>query len=61
MLGKLFSIGIYVLTFNTFALYPDLAFWTTWYGVLLALVFYDFCYYWLHRAGHVVVVVGSRP
>ena len=28
------------------------AFWTAWYGWLLALVFYDFCYYWLHRAGH---------
>jgi alkylglycerol monooxygenase len=24
--------------------------------VLLALVFYDFCYYWLHRAGHEVAV-----
>jgi alkylglycerol monooxygenase len=23
--------------------------WAVW---LLALVFYDFCYYWLHRAGH---------
>ena len=23
-----------------------------WYGWLLALLFYDFCYYWLHRAGH---------
>ncbi len=56
VLSKLFSIGIYVLTFNALALYPDLAFWTTWYGVLLALVFYDFCYYWLHRAGHVVAL-----
>jgi alkylglycerol monooxygenase len=26
VLSKLFSIGIYVLTFNAFALYPDLAF-----------------------------------
>jgi alkylglycerol monooxygenase len=32
------------------------AFWSTWYGSLLALVFYDFCYYWLHRAGHEVAV-----
>jgi len=37
-------------------LYTDLAFWSTWYGVVLALVFYDFCYYWLHRAGHVVAL-----
>ena len=56
LLGKLFSIGIYVLTFNALALYPQLEFWSTWYGVLLALVFYDFCYYWLHRAGHVVAL-----
>ena len=34
------------------ALVHNEAFWTTWYGWLLALVFYDFCYYWLHRAGH---------
>ena len=56
VLSKLFSIGIYVLTFNALALYPHLEFWSTWYGVLLALVFYDFCYYWLHRAGHVVAL-----
>ncbi len=56
VLSKLFSIGIYVLVFNALALYPDMAFWTTWYGVVLALVFYDFCYYWLHRAGHEVAL-----
>jgi len=56
VLSKLLSIGIYVLAFNTLALYPRLEFWSTWYGVLLALVFYDFCYYWLHRAGHVVAL-----
>ena len=42
--------------FKAVALYPDLALWSTWYGVVLALVFYDFCYYWLHRAGHVVAL-----
>jgi sterol desaturase/sphingolipid hydroxylase (fatty acid hydroxylase superfamily)/uncharacterized membrane protein YhhN len=56
VLTKLFGIGIYVLAFNALALYPDQVFWSTWYGVLLALVFYDFCYYWLHRAGHVVAL-----
>ena len=56
VMSKLFSIGIYVLVFNTLALYPDMDFWTTWYGVVLALVFYDFCYYWLHRAGHEVAL-----
>ncbi len=52
----LFSIGIYSAVNDSLALWPDLAFWSTWYGVLLALVFYDFCYYWLHRAGHEVAV-----
>ncbi len=56
VLSKLMGIGIYVLAFHAFALYPEKAFWNTWYGVLLALVFYDFCYYWLHRAGHVVAL-----
>ena len=53
-LSKLLTIGIYTLVFSSVAVYPDLAFWKTWYGALLALVFYDLCYYWLHRAGHEV-------
>ncbi len=53
---KLLAVGIYSAVFHRIALFPDLAFWSTWYGVVLALVFYDFCYYWLHRAGHVVAV-----
>jgi len=38
--------------FETIALWRNDGFWTAWYGWLLALVFYDFCYYWLHRLGH---------
>ena len=53
-LSKLLTIGIYTLVFSAIAVYPDVAFWKTWYGALLALVFYDLCYYWLHRAGHEV-------
>ena len=53
-LSKLLTIGIYTLVFSAVAVYPDAAFWKTWYGALLALVFYDLCYYWLHRAGHEV-------
>ncbi|OOG43989.1 lysoplasmalogenase family protein [Polaromonas sp. A23] len=49
---RLFRIGIYTAIYTSVALYPNEAFWTTWYGWLIALVFYDFCYYWLHRAGH---------
>lgn len=53
---KLFTVGIYSAIYASVALFPDPEFWLTWYGVLLALVFYDFCYYWLHRAGHRVAV-----
>ena len=53
-LSKLLTIGIYTVVFSTVAIYPDVAFWKTWYGALLALIFYDLCYYWLHRAGHEV-------
>jgi len=56
---KLLTIGIYTLVYQAVAPWPDLPFWSTWYGVLLALVFYDFCYYWQHRAGHEVAVVWA--
>jgi len=49
---RLFRVGIYTAIYSSVALFPDEAFWTTWYGWVIALVFYDFCYYWLHRAGH---------
>lgn len=49
---KLLAIGIYTVVHGWVALWHNEAFWTAWYGWLLALVFYDFCYYWLHRAGH---------
>jgi sterol desaturase/sphingolipid hydroxylase (fatty acid hydroxylase superfamily)/uncharacterized membrane protein YhhN len=50
--AKLLTIGIYTAIYTSVALFPDSGFWHTGFGVLLALVFYDFCYYWLHRAGH---------
>jgi alkylglycerol monooxygenase len=49
---RLFRVGIYTAIYGSVALVHNEAFWNTWYGWLLALVFYDFCYYWLHRAGH---------
>ncbi len=49
---RLLRIGIYTAIYSSVALYPNPEFWNTWYGWLMALVFYDFCYYWLHRAGH---------
>jgi alkylglycerol monooxygenase len=52
VLTRLFRIGIYTAVYGWVALWHNEAFWLSWYGWLLALVFYDFCYYWLHRAGH---------
>ncbi len=49
---RLLRVGIYSAIYASVALYPDAEFWSTWYGWVLALVFYDLCYYWLHRAGH---------
>ena len=48
--SKLMAIGIYSLVFERFSVsqWPADALWV-W---LLALLMYDFCYYWLHRAGH---------
>ena len=49
---RLLRVGIYTAIYSSVALYPDAEFWNHWSGWLLALVFYDLCYYWLHRAGH---------
>ena len=56
ILTKVLTVGIYTAVFSSVALFDAATFWGTWYGVLLALVFYDFCYYWLHRAGHEVAL-----
>ncbi len=53
---RVLRIGIYTLVFEQVALVRDDAAWSTWYGVLAALVLYDFCYYWFHRASHEVAV-----
>ena len=52
---RMFRVGIYGAAYTTVSLVPNDAareFWMSWYGWLLALLFYDFCYYWLHRVGH---------
>jgi sterol desaturase/sphingolipid hydroxylase (fatty acid hydroxylase superfamily)/uncharacterized membrane protein YhhN len=52
---RLLRVGIYGAVYSTVSMVPieqAREFWTSWYGWLLALLFYDFCYYWLHRAGH---------
>jgi sterol desaturase/sphingolipid hydroxylase (fatty acid hydroxylase superfamily) len=55
--GKLLRIGLYAAVFEHVAVtrLPADALWV-W---LLALLFYDFCYYWLHRAGHRVAVLWA--
>ncbi len=48
------NYGIYLVVFEHVAL----GHWPTdaWWAWVLAIVFYDFCYYWDHRAGHEVAV-----
>ena len=48
----LFQIGLYVLVYRHAPDWGGRAFWATWYGVLLAVVLYDFTDYWLHRVAH---------
>ena len=57
--SKLLTIGIYSAVYATAALFPEPAFWHSVPGVLVALVVYDFCYYWLHRGGHRVAVLWA--
>jgi alkylglycerol monooxygenase len=59
VLTLLLRVGIYSAVYHAAAIGPGPEFWTAWYGWLLALVFYDFCYYWLHRGGHEVAVLWA--
>lgn len=56
---QLLRIGIYTALYAHVALWRNDAFWTTVPGWLLALLFYDFCYYWLHRMGHECAVLWA--
>ncbi len=53
---RLLRVGIYTAVHSQWALVQADAFWLHPAGWLLALVFYDLCYYWLHRAGHEVAL-----
>jgi sterol desaturase/sphingolipid hydroxylase (fatty acid hydroxylase superfamily)/uncharacterized membrane protein YhhN len=59
VLTRLFRIGIYAAVYGWVALWHDDAFWTSLPGWLLALLFYDLCYYWLHRLGHEMAVLWA--
>ena len=56
---RLLRLGLYTLAWQTLALWRDDAFWTSAAGWLLALLLYDFCYYWYHRLGHRVAVLWA--
>ncbi|RYZ06729.1 MAG: hypothetical protein EOO24_11435, partial [Comamonadaceae bacterium] len=56
VLMPLLRVGIYTAVLSRLAVVDAEAFWMSPAGWLLALVFYDFCYYWHHRAGHEVAV-----
>ena len=49
---RLLRIGLYTAIFAAMPWVVDNGFWTSATGWILALVFYDFCYYWNHRLGH---------
>jgi len=56
---RLLRVGIYTALFEHMALWRNDAFWTSLPGWLLALLFYDLCYYWLHRMGHESAVLWA--
>ncbi len=56
---RLLRLGLYTLAWQTLALWRDDAFWHSAAGWLLALLLYDFCYYWYHRLGHRVAVLWA--
>ena len=52
----LLQIGLYTLVFLALGYQAEAPFWHTWYGFAVAVVLFDFCEYWLHRAGHEIAV-----
>jgi len=52
--SKAISFGIYVLVFQSWALF-DLPV-DAWWVWVVGLIVYDFCYYWNHRFGHEVAL-----
>lgn len=56
---RLLRVGVYTAVFASVSLVQAPDFWTSPQGWLLALVFYDFCYYWLHRLGHTCALLWA--
>ena len=62
MFTRLWRIGVHELLLAALLpWHPEslVAFWSTIPGFILALILYDFLYYWLHRAGHEVGVLWA--
>ncbi|MBN8493486.1 MAG: sterol desaturase family protein [Burkholderiales bacterium] len=55
--GTLLKVAVYTLVFQHVALF-ELSASSVWVWIF-ALIGYDFCYYWLHRAGHRVGVLWA--
>ena len=49
---QLFQVGLYAMVQPHIALWSGTAFWDSIAGWVLAVLLFDFCDYWLHRAGH---------
>jgi sterol desaturase/sphingolipid hydroxylase (fatty acid hydroxylase superfamily)/uncharacterized membrane protein YhhN len=52
---RVLRVSIYALAASSLALVPEAAaqaFWTSPLGWVVALLFYDLCYYWQHRISH---------
>ena len=49
---QLIQIGLYTLAYPFLALAPHAPLWQHWPGVVVAVLLYDFCDYWLHRVSH---------
>jgi len=46
------QVGLYALAYPILTLTPHSALWEHWPGVVLAMLLYDLCDYWLHRVSH---------
>ena len=49
---QLIQVGLYALAFPLLTLTPHAPLWDHWGGLVVAVLLYDFCDYWLHRVSH---------
>ncbi len=56
---QVFQIGLYTVVFHHLAWRTVALSWDSVAGWIAAIVLFDFCDYWLHRAGHRVAVLWA--